>query len=211
MIITSLQIGKGAVHAYQGKDVETAAFKLPVDGPVHLGRLGFLGDQQVDTVNHGGPHKAVLVYAAAHYPHWERFLGREPGPAALGENLTVDGATEAEVCIGDTYQLGGAVVQVAQPRVPCFKMNLRQGHTAVLQELVRTGYTGWYLRVLEEGPVQKGDRFTLLGRPEGAPSIAFANQIRHHDRENPEGLRRLLQAEGLAPVWIEWLQKRLGA
>lgn len=209
MIIRSLQIGQGAPREYQGKPVATAVFKRPVDGPLHLGELGFAGDDQVDKVHHGGPHKAVLVYAAAHYPHWEALLGRAPGLAAFGENLTVDGATEAEVCIGDTYQLGGAIVQVSQPRVPCFKMNLRQGHDGILPEIVRTGYSGWYLRVLEEGPVQKGDRFTLLRRPEGAPSIAFANQIRHHDRTNQDGLRRLLQAEGLAPVWIEWLQQRL--
>jgi MOSC domain-containing protein YiiM len=211
VIIASLQIGQIGTHEYQGKAVETAIFKQPVEGPIQLGRLGFTGDQVADTLHHGGAEKAVLVYAQAHYPHWSAFLGRELGPAALGENLTISGATEAEVCIGDTYQLGGAVIQVCQPRVPCFKTNLRLGHTGVLPEIIRTGYTGFYLRVLQEGAVAKGDRFTLLRRPEGAPTVAFANQIRMHERENQAGLRRLLEAEGLAADWVEWLQARLEA
>lgn len=209
MRIASLQIGQSAPHKYQGKEVASAIFKQPVEGPVHLGRLGFSGDEVADTRHHGGPEKAVLVYAEEHYPHWAALLGREPGPAALGENLTISGATEEEVCVGDTYQLGGAVVQVCQPRVPCFKTNLRLGSTAVLPEVVRTGYTGFYLRVLEEGPVQKGDQFTLLHRPEGAPTVALANRIYHHERRNEAMMRQLLQAEGLAADWVTDLQERL--
>ena len=87
MFVKSLQVGKSVVREYQDMKVETACFKLPVEGALHLGREGFIGDQQADKVNHGGPDKAVLVYPFEHYSHWENFLGREPGVAALGENL----------------------------------------------------------------------------------------------------------------------------
>jgi MOSC domain-containing protein YiiM len=207
--VTSIQIGSTAAHEYNGQQVPTACFKEPVAGPIHLGTLGLEGDQQADRVHHGGPDKAVLAYAAAHYPHWERFLGRAPGPAVLGENLTVAGVTEETVCIGDTYQLGSAVVQVSQPRVPCFKMNLRLNHAEVLKEIVRTGFSGFYLRVLQEGQVQNGDSFRLRSRPDGAPTIAFANRIFHHERGSQAALHRLLHAEGLAAQWIAWVQKQL--
>lgn len=210
MIITSVHVGITAVREHQGKQIDTACFKYPADGPVQLSRTGLAGDQQGDTVRHGGPDKAVLAYPAAHYRHWTQFLGQDPGPAVLGENFTVDGATEADVCIGDTYRVGGAVVQVAQPRVPCSKMNLRHGRTDVLPEIVRTGYTGFYLRVLEEGPVQAGDSLIRLSRPADAPSVAYINRIRHHESHNRAALERILAAEGLAAVWVDWLRNRLG-
>jgi MOSC domain-containing protein YiiM len=210
MFVKSLQVGKGVVREFQDMKVETACFKLPFEGALHLGREGFLGDQQVDRVNHGGPDKAVLVYSSEHHSHWENFLGREPGAAAFGENLTVEGVTEESACIGDTYRVGGALVQVSQPRIPCFKMNVRHERTDVLKEMIRTGYTGFYLRVLEEGTIQAGNSFTLIDRPAEAPSIAFANRIRHHERENQTGLEYLLKAEGLAAGWKSWLLKRLG-
>lgn len=209
MIIHSLNVGAVATHAYEGRNVATGFFKYPVTGTLHLSASGFAGEQQADLVHHGGPEKAVLLYAAEHYPHWEAFLGRAPGPAVLGENLTVTGMTEEQVHIGDTYQVGTAVVQVCQPRVPCFKANLRHGHPGILAEVVRTGYSGYYVRVLTEGQVSTGDSLTLLNRPAGAPTVAWANYIFHHDRKNRAGVLRLLETEGLAAVWRGVAQKWL--
>lgn len=209
MIICSLQIGHVVERPYRDKAVPTAIFKSPVAGPLRLTELGFVGDQQGDMVHHGGPDKAALVYAQAHYPHWERFLGRSPGPAVMGENVTVDGLTEETVHIGDIYRIGGALVEVAQPRIPCYKTNLRHGRSDILDEVLATLYTGFYVRVLEEGEVQAGDQVTLVERPPSAPTVAYANQILHRAQVNGDGYQRLLEAKGLAEVWRTIIRNRL--
>lgn len=209
MKIESLSIGHGVVREYEGRQVETAIFKAPVEGSVLLTALGFEGDQQMDRVHHGGPEKAVLFYAQAHYPHWEAFLGRPVAPAVTGENLTVSGMTEETVCIGDVYAVGEAVVQVAQPRVPCYKIGIRNGYPGMQNEVNRTGYSGWYVRVLTEGPVQAGDEIKLMRRLEQTMTVAAANRLMHHDKENLEGARQLLRIEGLAQVWQQVMQRRL--
>lgn len=209
MNIHSLNVGAVATHSHEGRQVATGFFKHPVAEPIHLSASGFMGDQQADLVNHGGPEKAALLYAAEHYPHWKAFLGRDPGASVLGENLTVTDMTEQQVHIGDTYRVGTAVVQVCQPRVPCFKANLRHGHPGILAEVVRTGYSGYYVRVLTEGQVSLGDSLILLDRPAGAPTVAWANHVFHHDRKNRESLLRLLGTEGLAAVWCGVVQKWL--
>ncbi len=203
MIVRSLQVGLITTHEYEGRDVPTGFFKQPVIGPRLLGHLGFEGDQQADLKNHGGPDKAALVYAWEHYAYWSGLVGQDLGPAFMGENLTVEGLTEETVCIGDVYRLGEALVQVSQPRVPCYKVNIRSGRPDMLQLAMDALFTGYYLRVLEEGRVAAGDRFTLVRRPAGAPTVAWANQIRHRGKDNVAGLQRLLAAEGLAEAWRE--------
>lgn len=210
MIIRALNLGRPVVREHEGKPVETGFFKYPAEGSRFLSKLGFEGDGQADLVHHGGPDKAALVYASDHYAYWESELGHPPGPAVLGENLTVDGMTETTVCIGDTYRVGEAVVQVSQTRVPCFKTNVRHGIPDMLDRVVATGYTGFYLRVLTEGRVAAGDRFELISRPEGAPTVAYLHHIMHVDRENRPAIEALLKTEGLAEVWQKWLRNRLG-
>lgn len=221
MIVRSLQVGAITTHEYEGRDVPTGFFKHQAEGPRLLGRLGFEGDQQADLKAHGGPDKAALIYPWEHYAYWSRLLGQEPGqelgqargqsqelgPAFMGENLTVEGLTEEAACIGDVYRLGEALVQVSQPRVPCFKVNIRSGRPDMLQLAMDSLYTGYYVRVLEEGRVAAGDRFTLVRRPAGAPTVAWANQIRHREKGNVSALQRLLAAEGLADAWREPVRK----
>ena len=121
---------------------------------------GIEGDGQADLVNHGGVDKAICVYPLAHYPHWQEMIGRELSPAAFGENFTVDGLTEADVCIGDTWRVGEDVlVQVSQPRQPCWKLARRWQRKTLALEVQESGKTGWYFRVLEEGTVQAGMPF----------------------------------------------------
>ena len=209
MIIRSLQMGRIAPHQYDGEEVPTGIFKSPVGGPRWLSRLGFEGDQQADLKHHSGPDKAVLVYAWEHYAYWEKVLGEHPGPAFLGENLTVEGLAEETACIGDVYKMGEALVQVSQPRVPCYKVNIRSGRPDMLKLVVDSLRTGFYLRVLEEGNVTSGDAITLVRRPDGAPTVAWANRIRHRERRNQKALRRLLAAEGLAEAWHRDLERFL--
>lgn len=210
MIIRSLNVGRPVTCDYEGKPVETAFFKYPAERPVMLRSLGFEGDAQADLVHHGGPEKAVLLYAFEHYAYWERELGRHAGPAALGENLTVEGFTEEQVCIGDVYAMGGAVVQVCQPRVPCYKTAIRNGVPDMVERILACGYTGIYARVLQEGPVASGDRLHLVRRPTEALTVAQLNHLRYQDKENLAAMQSALQAEGLAQVWQQFLRKRLG-
>lgn len=209
MIIRYLSVGRPAV--LPGTDTLSAIVKSPVEGEVHLGKLGFAGDEQADLEHHGGPDKAVCCYSYDNYPYWEKSLNRTLGPSAFGENLTVEGATEADVRIGDLYRVGGATVQVCQPRIPCFKVDKKFGLKGMVERMTDTGFTGFYLRVLEEGPVRAGDRFTLLKRNEEAPMVAFANRILYHEPTNRQALEMLLNTPHFAPAWLKSVQKRLAA
>lgn len=209
MIVRSVNVGKPVVIAHDGKETSTAIHKQAAAGRVYLGTLNFVGDQQADLVHHGGPEKAVCVYSHDRYGHWEQELGKPLGVASFGENLTVEGLTEETAHIGDVYQVGEATVQVCQPRIPCFKLGLRLGVPDMPARVIAAGYTGFYLRVLKEGHVAAGDRLTLVSRPANAPTIALANRIFHHEKDDLDGARTLLAAEGLAAVWRKKLEKRL--
>ncbi len=135
----------------------TGIFKTPVEGPVHLSSLGFTGDGQADLTVHGGPDKAVCVYSADHYPGWRHTLGIDPFPfGAFGENLAIDGLDEEQVCIGDVWSVGDALVQVSQPRQPCWKLAMKWRRRTLTDEVVASGHTGWYFRVQREGTVAAG-------------------------------------------------------
>ena len=154
---------------------------------------GFDGDGQGDRQHHGGPDKAVCVYPFDHYAHWEKALGRELAPAAFSENLTVGGIRETGVCVGDVFRVGGAVVQVCQPRVPCDKLARKNGERLLPKWMSATGYTGFYARVLAEGLVEAGAPFELVERHPGGITIADANYVNlrpvlgHRPRRTPCG------------------------
>lgn len=209
MIVVSINVGVPRPLEWQGKVVASSIFKEPVPGPLALDALNFAGNLQADLVNHGGPDKAVNAYFQDHYPHWAAELGRPLAPGAFGENLTLAGGSEEQVCIGDVYRAGTALLQVSQPRIPCYKLAARHGAADLPAKVIATGYTGFYFRVLTPGVVAPGDALTLVRRPPGAPTVAFANRIQHHDREDQAGLRALLAAEGLAAAWRESLGRRL--
>jgi MOSC domain-containing protein YiiM len=163
MTVISLNVGLPAMRRYGDKDVVTGGSKGPVPRAT-LRFLGFEGDGQGDRVNHGGEDKAVCVYPFDHYPHWERALGRGLEPGAFSENLTVSGAVETEVAVGDVFRVGGATVQVSQPRTPCNKLAEKNGERLLAKWVGQSGYTGFYLRVISEGVVAAGDAFERIGR-----------------------------------------------
>lgn len=209
MIIRHLSVGRPAPLA--GTEILSAIVKRPVEGPVHLGALGFAGDDQADLEHHGGPYKAVCVYAHDHYAYWEKELGRTLEPSAFGENLTVEAMSEETVKIGDLYRVGGALVQVVQPRIPCHKVNRKFGRTDMVDRMTSTGFTGYYLKVIQEGMVQAGDRFDLVERNEGAPTVLEANYVLYRDLRNRAAMERLLATPHLAPAWQKLIQERLNA
>jgi MOSC domain-containing protein YiiM len=148
---------------------------------------GFEGDGQADLLNHGGVDKAVCVYPFDHYAHWEELFGRPLEPASFSENLTVSGATEDEVCIGDVFGVGEAVVQVSQPRTPCGKLAGKNRQRLLTRWVAQSGYTGFYMRVLSEGLVSKGDAFQPIERHPECISVTAVDDIAF-GRSEVEGL-----------------------
>ena len=197
----------GSDHAVEPLDQTwvSAITKTPAAEPVWLAANNLSGDEQADLKNHGGRDKAVLFYAAAHYPQWVQTLGFDLPYGAFGENLTVRDLNEESVCIGDCYQLGAgedaAVVQVSVPRGPCYKL-ARRWHIADLPDQVRAnGYTGWYARVLKEGWLSSGMPITLLDRPHPEWPVMRATRVWQQKKDNPEAAAELADCPALAEVW----------
>ena len=187
----------------------TGFFKEPVVEPIWLGKTNLAGDGQADLKHHGGPEKAVLAYAAQHYPFWREELNLPNlNYGAFGENFTVAEQTEASVCIGDIYEIGEACLQVSQPRQPCWKLSRRWRIKNLALQVQKTGKTGWYFRVLKEGYVQPDSLLVLRDRAFPQWTIARANEIMHHQRNDREAAAELAACPLLAPNWQETLSKR---
>jgi MOSC domain-containing protein YiiM len=190
MLVVSLNVGLPAKRRYGDGEVVTGGLKRPVPSAT-LRFSGFEGDGQGDRVNHGGEDKAVCVYPFDHYPHWERALGRVLEPGAFSENLTVSGVVETEVAVGDVFRVGGATVQVSQPRTPCSKLAGKNGERLLVKWVAETGYTGFYMRVLSEGVVAPGDAFERIGRCPDPISIADVDDVIFDRAHDPALVERL--------------------
>ncbi len=174
--LASVQVGRIAPLGPEA--VPSAFIKRAVAGAVSVGALGLDGDAQADLTVHGGPEKAVYGYAADHYPAWAsdfptlaaRFL-----PGSMGENLTVGALSEDDICVGDVHAIGTALLQVCQPRQPCFKLALALGEPRLGKAMVRNGRSGWYYRVLRGGAITAGDEVRLAERPN--PDFAFSRLV----------------------------------
>lgn len=207
MHIISLNIGLPGKAIFQGKEIYTGMCKRPVSGPVYLAKSGFIGDGVGDTRHHGGADKAVCIYSGDHYAYWERVFGIKLPSSAFGENLTVSGLDEKSVCIGDIYTAGTAVVQISQPRQPCGTLAARFGRTDMTKLVINSGRTGFYCRVLEEGQIEPGTSLILKEQDPGEITIAFANRIYHHDRNNCKGIERVLAVSALSDTWRQSFMK----
>jgi MOSC domain-containing protein YiiM len=207
--IVSINVGRPQQAIHQNMEIKTGIFKQPVTEPVRLSFHNLAGDEQADLINHGGSDKAVCVYAYEHYPYWERELEKPLDFAAFGENMTTTGLLEPDVCIGDTFRIGEALVQVSQPRQPCFKIGVKHGRPDLTLKVQQTGYTGFYFRVLQEGVVSVDDIPVLASRDPHGVTIAYANRIMHDEKMNVEGMRRILAVEALSANWRESFRKRL--
>lgn len=164
--IVGLQVGLPVARTTRaGRSVITAFWKDPVEGRRWLSSTNVDGDGQGDPEHHGGLDMALLGYAAAHYPQWSPELGEQYPFGAFGENVTLGGVDEDQVCIGDRWQMGDAVVEVSQPRQPCWKIDLRWSRTDLTTRVQTTGRTGWYHRVVSEGLIGAGEALDLLARP----------------------------------------------
>lgn len=208
-VVESLNIGLPKKEIFFGKEITTGISKLPVSGPLHLKKTGFEGDGVADTKHHGGEDKAVCVYSLIHYAYWEDMLGIKLSHAAFGENLTASDLLEDNVCIGDIFEAGTAVVQVSQPRQPCKTLAARYGRNDLVKLVVDSGRTGFYFRVLTEGVVEKGTTLILKKRDAHNVTVSFANYIYHHDRTNYEAIKDILAVQALSESWRLSFQKML--
>ncbi|WP_376837307.1 MOSC domain-containing protein [Bhargavaea ullalensis] len=189
---------------------ESAIFKTEKELPLTLTKTGLSGDQVADTKNHGGPEKALFCYPLRHYDHWKEDLELDSiGAGAMGENLSVTDMDETTVCIGDTYRLGNALIQVSQPRRPCWKPARRFRVLDFSLRIQNTGLTGWYFRVLEEGSIQSGLHLELIERPYPRWTIAECNDVMYRDKEDRERTAALASCDLLAANWKHTLVKRL--
>ena len=163
MQIISANIAELTTIKWRGKQIETGNYKKPTNKPIYLGKYDVKGDNVVDRRYHGGEFKACYIFSADHYSYWQNLypnLNWEYG--MFGENLTISGLNETQIYIGDIYEIGEALVQITQPREPCFKVGIKFGTQKILRQFIEYGYPGTYLRVLKEGFVSKGDEFVLI-------------------------------------------------
>lgn len=201
----------GGLRPLPPENRPTGIFKSEIVMPVWLAREGLVGDAQADRRVHGGPEKALHQYPVAHYARLAAaFPPLQPDllPGTLGENLSVPGWDETNVCIGDTFRLGDARIQISQPRSPCWKIDSRFATDGMARLIEAEGITGWYFRVLEEGAVEPDCPFEVIERPNPELTLAhLLGQWRAH-RPAPEHLRELAATPGLTAGWADKLRQR---
>jgi len=215
-VLLSIQVGLPERFGREGADDPmdrpwaTGFFKQPVHGPVRLGATNLEGDGQADLGYHGGLDKAVLAYSADHYDGWRQELNNPAlTPGAFGENFTIAGLTEADVCLGDIWRVGEATVQVSQPRQPCWKLARRWRLKALALQVQESGRTGWYCRVLHEGLVATGMPLVLVERRYPAWSVERANRIMHTDKQDLKAAAELSTLPPLSANWRTTLRRRV--
>ncbi|GAA3453828.1 MOSC domain-containing protein [Dactylosporangium matsuzakiense] len=200
--LVSVNVGRPKDVPWQGRTVHTGAWKHPVAGPVLARRLNLDGDGQGDTAGHGGQQRAVLAYQVGSYAFWHERLGLDPRAwGQFGENLTIDGLPDDEVCIGDRYRIGEAEFEVTQPRVTCYRVGLRLGVPEMAALLVAHHRPGFYMRVLREGRIRAGDAIEQTREGPGALSITQTDALLYLPEPDPSRLRLAAGLRALSPGW----------
>jgi ferredoxin-NADP reductase/MOSC domain-containing protein YiiM len=200
--LVSVNVGMPKDVSWQGKTVFTGVFKDPVAGPRRVRRLNVDGDGQGDLAGHGGEQRAVFVYQLDSYRYWERELGRgDFVHGQFGENFTVEGLSDDDVCIGDRYQVGSAVFEVTQPRVTCYRVGLRMNDPRIPALLVSHRRPGFYFRVLEEGEVQAGDDIVKLAAGQEDMTVAEVDALLYLPGHPRQQMLRALRIPALSPGW----------
>ncbi|MDX3098054.1 MOSC and FAD-binding oxidoreductase domain-containing protein [Streptomyces sp. ME19-03-3] len=200
--LVAVSVGRPKNVPWQGRTTYTGVWKEPVTGPRMVRRLNIDGDGQGDLGGHGGEQRAVLVYQLDSYRHWQKELGRDDLTYGnFGENFTVDGLPDDEVCIGDRYRVGGAVFEVTQPRVTCYRVGMRLAEPRMAALLVAHRRPGFYLRVLEEGEVTAGDEIVKLGTGPEAMTVADIDALLYLPGHPRDQVERALRIPALSPGW----------
>ena len=210
MKLLSVNVSPPAEVVHGGKTVTTGIFKVPVDGRVMLGKLNLDGDGQADLIGHGGIYKAAYAYSVENYDYWKRELGRtDLAFGQFGENFTVEEMLEDEIHVGDVFRVGAALVEVTQPRVPCYKLGIKMDLRGFEKTFLASGRVGFYLRVLEEGVVGIGDVLDRVRSDPERMTVRDICRLLYFDPENLEGARKALRIRALSPGWRQSFEERL--
>jgi ferredoxin-NADP reductase/MOSC domain-containing protein YiiM len=208
--LLSVNVGLPRDVTWNGKTVRTSVWKSPVDGRQMVRRLNIQGDAQADLAGHGGEHRAVFVYQMDSYHYWERFLGRNDFTfGQFGENFTVEGLPDNEVCIGDRYRIGGAEFEVTQPRVTCYRVGIRMNEPRMAALLVAHHRPGFYFRVLLEGEVGADDDIVKIADGPERASVAEVDALLYLPGHSSDQLQRALQIPALSKGWRSSFQAML--
>jgi ferredoxin-NADP reductase/MOSC domain-containing protein YiiM len=208
--LISVNVGLPRDVTWNGKNIRTAVWKAPVTGRRMVRKLDIDGDAQADLAGHGGEQRAVLVYQMDSYHYWERFLGRTDFSfGQFGENFTVDGLPDNEVCIGDRYRIGDAIFEVTQPRVTCYRVGVRLNEPRMAALLVEHRRPGFYLRVLQEGEVAAGDDIVKVADGPERTTVAEVDALLYLPGHSNEQLQRALRIPALSKGWQSSFQAML--
>ncbi|MDQ1657434.1 MAG: hypothetical protein QOD41_2517 [Cryptosporangiaceae bacterium] len=200
--LKAVNVGLPRDVRWRGRTVHTGVWKAPVAGPVAVRRLNIDGDGQGDLAGHGGEQRAVFVYQLGSYGYWRTFLGRDDFTyGQFGENFTVDGLADDEVCIGDRYRIGGALFEVTQPRVTCYRVGIRMDEPTMPALLVQHHRPGFYLRVLEEGDVRAGDEIVQVGSGPERMTVADVDGLLYLPGHPRAEVARAARIRALSPGW----------
>jgi len=211
-VLVSVNVGLPRDVEWQGRVVRTAIWKHPVSGRVMARRLNLDGDGQADLRGHGGEQRAVMVYQLESYRHWQTYLGRDDfEPGQFGENLTVDGLADDQVCIGDRYRIGDAVFEVTQPRVTCYRVGIRMKDPRMPAMLVSQRRPGFYLRVIEEGEIGAGDAIEKIADGPESVSVAEISALLYLPSPSRDRLQHAARIPALSPGWKGSLEALLAA
>lgn len=208
-IVRSVNVGQVEQRTTGGKAWTTGIYKTPAGGPQYAAVDGFEDDQQADRRYHGGPDKALCCYAVEHYAALGARVGREVSYGVVGENLSLEGLTEDHVCIGDVFEVGEAVVQVSQPREPCWKLARKLEDPHLVRWVRERGCTGWYVRVLRSGHIDAGDEVCQIERPPDSITVAAACRLMFDDDADPDAIRQLASLTPLSASWKDALAEKL--
>ena len=210
MELLSVNVSLGKEVPYKGKTVTTGIFKEPVNGRVMLRVLNLDGDRQVDLKGHGGLYKAVCVYSIEQYQQWQKELGRDDfRHGQFGENFTVDGMPDDKTHVGDVFRVGNSLVQVTQPRVPCYRLGIKMGSPEFPKKFLQSNRVGFYMRVIQEGEVGAGDLIELVEKDPQRMTVEEMNRLLYFDTENVEDAKRALCIAALSPGWRGSFEARL--
>jgi ferredoxin-NADP reductase/MOSC domain-containing protein YiiM len=210
--LLSVNVGMPKNVQWRGETVYTGIWKTPVDGPVMVRRRNIDGDGQGDLAGHGGEQRAIMVYQTDSYDFWKTYLNRDDlEPGHFGENFTVSGLGDDEVCIGDRYRIGDAEFEVTQPRVTCFRIGVRLNEPAMPNLLVSQHRPGFYFRVITEGQVRAGDDIVRTRRGRHELSVADVDALLYLPDRNIEQLRKIVDVPALSPGWQQSFHDMLAA
>ena len=195
---------------HEGKMIQSGIFKVPVEGPVRVNALNLAGDRQADLTVHGGPNKAIYVYPSEHYDFWRKEIPHDEFAwGSFGENLNTEGLLEKHLNIGDRLCIGSVELAVSEPRLPCYKLNVKFQRDDMVKRFLKSRRTGFYCAVLREGIISAGDAIHYLSRDENRVTVAEITRLYAFDKTDLEAMRRAMEVKALSESWRGYFRRRV--